>query len=75
MRTTLTLDDEVLRIAQAIADAREIPLGRAVSELARKGIEAISSTPAKTGKFPTFRVNPGAKAITMADVRRAEDEL
>ena len=74
MRTTLTLDDEVLRVAQAMAAARSISLGEAVSELARKGIGALQSGPRRAkGKFPTFRVRPGSKPITLDDVRRAED--
>ena len=75
MRTTLTLDDEVIRVAQSVADARAIPLGRAVSDLALKGIEAIRSVPAKSGKFPTFKVRQGAKPVTMDDVKRAEDDV
>ncbi len=74
MRTTLTLDDEVLRVAKSLADARDIPLGRAVSDLARKGIEWTRAAPVKTGAFPTFHVRPGARAITLEDVKRAEDE-
>lgn len=75
VRTTLTIDDDVLRFAQSIAEAREITLGRAISELAQKGIEALSSVPAKSGKFPTFRVSAGARTITLEDVRRAEEEF
>lgn len=74
MRTTLSLDDEVLRVAQAMADAKSISLGQAVSELARRGICSLQNMPTRTsGAFPTFRVRPGSKPITLDDVRRAED--
>ena len=74
MRTTLSLDDEVFRVAQAIAKAQSISLGEAVSELARKGIDSLRSVPLRTSEgFPTFRVRPGSKPITLEDVRRAED--
>lgn len=74
MRTTLTIDDEVLRVAQALADARTVPLGRAVSDLALKGIEALRAAPSTGKGFPTFKVRPGARPITPGDVKRAEDE-
>ena len=35
MRTTLTIDDDVLAAAKQFADARGITLGEAVSQLAR----------------------------------------
>ena len=40
MRTTLTVDDDVLDTAKMIADTRGISIGQAVSELARKGMNA-----------------------------------
>ena len=38
MRTTLELDDTVLAAARALARARGISLGRAVSDLALRGL-------------------------------------
>jgi hypothetical protein len=40
MRTTLELDDRMLRAARALAEQRGISLGAAVSELALRGLEA-----------------------------------
>lgn len=40
MRTTLEIDDTVLRAARALADQRLISLGAAVSELALRGLRA-----------------------------------
>ena len=37
MRTTLTLEDDAYATAQAYARARAIKLGKAVSELVRRG--------------------------------------
>jgi hypothetical protein len=37
MRTTLTLDDDVFQAAKTYAESRSIGLGKAVSELARRG--------------------------------------
>jgi hypothetical protein len=38
MRTTLSLDDEVLRLVKRYAESRSLRLGRAVSELVRRGL-------------------------------------
>lgn len=59
MRTTLDLDDAVLSVARAKAKADGISLGRAVSELARRGITAPSAadTPrlSEEAGFPILR--------------------
>ncbi len=41
MRTTLTLDEDVLEEARELAEAEHIPLGRAVSTLARRGMKPL----------------------------------
>jgi hypothetical protein len=74
MRTTLTLDDEVLRVAKAMAEARSIPLGRAVSELAIKGLRAPVASHQGRRAFPVFPVRSGARPLTLADVKKDEDE-
>lgn len=38
MRTTLDIDEDVLAVARALASARRISVGAAVSELAREGM-------------------------------------
>jgi hypothetical protein len=38
MRTTLAIDDDVLEQVKEYAEARKIPLGRAASDLIRRGI-------------------------------------
>ena len=40
MRTTLSLDDDVVDIAKDYAAVKNLSLGAAVSDLVRKGIEA-----------------------------------
>jgi hypothetical protein len=40
MRTTVTLDQDVYEIAALYARGRGVTLGKAISELARKGVEA-----------------------------------
>lgn len=72
MRTTLTLDDDVLHAARGLARARSLSLGAAISELARRGLQD-QRTPSD-GELPMFEVPPGARLITLDDVKRLEDE-
>jgi len=73
MRTTLDLDPEILSAARQIAATRSISIGRAVSELARRGLEA-RSTPGTRQGFPIFQVPKDARPLTAHDVRQDEDE-
>lgn len=50
MRTTLEIDDDVLRAARTLADQRGISLGAAVSALALRGLRPPMAAPA--ARFP-----------------------
>lgn len=69
MRTTLQIDDDVLEAARAIADAEQIPIGAALSRLARRGLR--SATPITGTDLPMFDVPADAPAITPAMVEEA----
>lgn len=72
MRTTLSLDDDVVAAARELADAQKRSLGSVISELARRGL-----TPSKidaSGTLPVIRVPAGTAPITAEMVRRALDE-
>lgn len=73
MRTTANLDDDVLAAARSLARARSISLGKAISELIRRGLERERPLAEEDG-FPVFRVRPGARPLTLEAVQRAEDE-
>ena len=91
MRTTLKIDDDVLAAARELADRQGCTLGKAVSELARKGFtdskptpDTDSKPPADTNtkpptdtkfKIPTFDVPPDAPIFTLEDVKRALEEF
>lgn len=49
MRVTLNLDDDALREAKRYAQARSIGLGRAVSDLVRRGLNAPIQTKTVNG--------------------------
>ena len=59
MRTTLDLDPIVLSAARAKANAERISLGKAVSELARAGLDRAGRAGAQTTGFPVLRGTPG----------------
>ena len=73
MRTTLNLDDDLLRAARSLARARSASLSEAVSELLRRGLEQSHTFGDEDG-FPVFRVLPSSRPITLEDVKQIEDE-
>ena len=75
MRTTLTIDDDLLAAAKSMARDRSVSVGRVLSDLARRGLSATREIEVRpdTG-FPVFRVSPNARPITLEDVRRAEED-
>lgn len=52
MRTTINLDDDVLRDLKEYADNRSVALGKAVSDLVRRGL----NTPVQTELVNGFHV-------------------
>ena len=77
MRTTLTIDDDLMAAARSLARARSESLGQAVSELMRRGLCAAPSvSPAGADDvFPTFCVPETAHVLTLEDVQRDGDDL
>ena len=69
MRTTVNIDDDVLAVARALADRNGSSLGRALSELARRGFKGTSA--ADDDGVPAFRVAADAGPITSEDDHRA----
>src|SRR5436305_375634 len=63
MRTTLTLDDDVLASARALAAQRGVPIGTIVSDLARRGLAPDQPTAARNG-IRLFPVRPDAGPVT-----------
>ena len=58
MRTTLDVENDVLDAARALAAARGVSVGVALSELARRGVAARTPLSARNG-FPIFQVPVG----------------
>ena len=73
MRTTLSIDPEILSAAKRLAAARSQTVGQVISELARKGLGVQSGKSAR-GRFPVFRASRNARPLTPEDVQAGEDE-
>jgi hypothetical protein len=72
MRTTIDIEDDMLNAAKHLARARSVSLGRAVSDLMRRGIQTDRSSKDDNG-IPIFVVSPDSRPITLEDVKRLED--
>ena len=73
MRTTVTIDDDVLAVARALAEQSGSSLGGALSELARRGFRSPPNIPID-GDGTTFPVAEDAEPITSEDVYRSVDD-
>jgi hypothetical protein len=74
MRTTVSLDDDVLREVHAYAESRDVGIGRAVSELVRGGLHAPLQTRLING-FHVVELPPGSPAVSTENVEKLQDEL
>ena len=74
MRTTLNLDDDVLKILKRYSRARSLARGKAASELMRKGAAAQTPTRRVHG-LVVFDVPPDSPRITTERIRELESEL
>ena len=74
MRTTLTIDDDVLAVAKELAEQRGAAVGEVISELSRLGLESQRRQLTRSGRIPTFAPRPNAPAITMDAVNSALDD-
>jgi len=74
MRTTLSLDDDVLREVKAYAESRDVAIGKAVSELVRRGLHAPLQTRVVNG-FHVVELPPGSPPISTEDVKKLQEEF
>jgi hypothetical protein len=75
MRTTLNLDDDALKILREYSEMRALAMGKAASELVRKGANAPVQMQMVNG-FYTVVLPKGGKKITSEHVKGLlEDEI
>jgi hypothetical protein len=73
MRTTLTLDDDIFELATRQARARGVSLGKTVSDLVRRGLNAPTPFTDKDG-LVVFQLPADSPQVTTEEVRRIEAE-
>ena len=74
MRTTLNLDDDVLQMVREYSEARSLAMGKAASELMRKGFATPTATHLVNGVV-VFDLPPDTPAVTTEKVKTLESEL
>lgn len=74
MRTTLSLDDDLVPYVKTYAESRDITVGKAVSELVRRGLHAPLQTRVVNG-FHVVELPAGSPQVTSEHIRNLEEEL
>lgn len=74
MRTTLNLDDDALELLRQYSKTRSVALGKAASELVRKGFHTPTPTRMVNG-IMVFDVPPDNPRITSERVKELESDL
>ena len=73
MRTTLSLDDDALRLIKCYAESRSLSLGKAVSELVRRGLAAQRPTRTVNG-LQVFDLPEDSPPVSRKKIRQIELE-
>jgi hypothetical protein len=73
MRTTLSLEDDVFQLVKSYAENRSLAMGKAVSELVRRGLNAPVKTRVVNG-LVVFDVPEDSEPVTSRLVKRLEAE-
>lgn len=75
MRTTLTIDDDVLAAAKALAERREKTLGAIVSDLMRQALRPPEQVFETRNGIPLLPRRPDGVPVTLEMVNALRDEL
>jgi len=76
VRTSLDLDEDILRAAKDLAEERSQSLGRVLSELVRKGLQPSGELLEVRNGVPLLARKPGARPVTsqmVKDLLESED--
>ena len=74
MRTTLTIDDDVLAAAKELAAKEGKTIGEVLSSLAREGLRPEKGSQRTRNGVPLLPVGPEAKPVTLELVNQLRDE-
>lgn len=72
-RTTLSLDDDILPPIRVYARTRSLTLGKAVSDLVRRGLRAPAATKELNG-VRVFDLPANSRSITSKAVKQLESQ-
>ncbi|CAN5921281.1 hypothetical protein BH11PSE8_BH11PSE8_35640 [soil metagenome] len=77
MRTTLTIDDDVLAAARGLAARRRMTLGEVISELSRQALRPSSASPLEAVRngIRLLPLRADATPVTLELVNGLRDEL
>jgi hypothetical protein len=76
VRTTIDIDEDILRAAKHLAEERSQSLGRVLSELARKGLQPSAHPLDARNGVPLLPRKSGARPVssqTVKDLLESED--
>jgi hypothetical protein len=75
MRTTLTIDDDVLSAAKERARLERKTVGEVIPALVRQVVQSPVSFSRTRSAIPLLPIRPDAKPVTLRLVNRLRDEL
>ncbi len=75
MRTTLSIDDDILAAAKELAAKQRKSIGEVLSSLAREALRPRKQTRRTRNGVPLLPVRPNAMPITLELVNQLRDEL
>ncbi len=74
MRTTVSIDDDVLDAVRYLAEQKKVALGKMLSDLARRGLQNQAEI-TRRDDFPVFSVSENAMPMTPEHVKMLDDEV
>ena len=75
MRTTLTIDDDILMAAKALATAQNRSVGEIISALTRQGLRSEKPAASVRNGIPLLTLSENAMPVTLETVNQLRDEL
>ena len=75
MRTTLTIDDDVLAAVKGLAARQNKSIGEVISALTRQALKPTNTRRQVRNGVPLLAVRPGAGLVTPELVNQLRDEL
>lgn len=75
MRTTVTIDDDILAAAKELAAKERKTIGEVLSSLAREALRPQKPSRRTRNGVPLLPVRPDAKPVTLELVNQLRDDL